>query len=137
MIFGYVGRNDYVDSAHCSWRPATEIVIRLGTLADPVTKSFWTKPRLKEVAGTADAELYRYGMHGRDFTAFFTVSPTKSYHVRLKFCQAEPPPQPGAYVTNVDLCGKHVVGDMDIAATAGGLGAPWTWCSRTSGPSMA
>ena len=122
VIFGYVGRKDYVDRAGCAWRPATEFVLRLGTSADLVPLSFWTEPRLKDVAGTPDPELYRYGVHGRDFTAYFTVSPTQSYHVRLKFCQADAPPQPGAYVTNIDLCGKPVVSRLDIAATAGGLG---------------
>ena len=104
-----------------AWRPATEFVMRLKTGADLVPIAFWTGPRLKDVAGTADAELYRYGVHGRDFTAYFTVAPAKTYHVRLKFCQAEMP-QPARDATSIDLQGRELVADMDIAATAGGLG---------------
>ena len=36
VIFGYVGRKDYVDSSGYVWRPATEFILRLGTLADLV-----------------------------------------------------------------------------------------------------
>jgi hypothetical protein len=122
VIFGYVGRKDYVDSAGCAWRPATEFTLRIKTLADLVPAAFWTQPRIKEVAGTPDAELYRYGVHGRDFTAYFTVLPTQTFHVRLKFCQTDQPPQAGAYATNIAILDNHVVSDMDIAATAGGLG---------------
>jgi hypothetical protein len=122
VIFGYVGRKDYVDSAGHVWRPATEFIMRLGTLVDIVPASFWTEPQLKDVGGTPDAELYRYGVYGRDFTAYFTVAPGQTYHVRLKFCQARRPPQPGGYATNVEINARPVVCDMDVAATAGGLG---------------
>ena len=122
VIFGYVGRKDYVDSSGLAWRPATEFIMRLGTLVDLVPASFWTEPQLKEVAGTPDPELYRYGVHGRDFTAYFTVAPQQIYHVRLKFCQARKPTQPGGYATSIQIGGKVVAAGMDIAATAGGLG---------------
>ena len=122
VIFGYVGRKDYVDSTGYVWRPATEFIMRLGTLVDLVPASFWTEPQLKEVGGTSDPELYRYGVYGRDFTAYFTVAPQQTYHVRLKFCQARKPPEPGGYATNIEIGGKPVAIDMDIAATAGGLG---------------
>lgn len=122
VIFGYVGRKDYIDSTGCLWRPATEFILRVKTLADLVPASFWTEPRLKEVLGTPDPELYRYGVHGRDFTTYFTVMPTQAYHVRLKFCQAEAPSQPGGNATTIEIQGQEVVSDMDIAATAGGLG---------------
>ena len=74
------------------------------------------------MAGTADPELYRYGVHGRDFTAYFTVAPEQTYHVRLKFCQARKPPRPGGYATSIQIGDRPVAADMDIAATAGGLG---------------
>ena len=122
VIFGYVGRKDYVDSGGSAWRPATEFIMRLGTMADLVPASFWTEPQLKDVAGTPDPELYRYGVYGRDFTAYFTVSPRQSYHVRLKFCQAHKPSEPGGYATNIEINGRPAVTDMDMAATAGGLG---------------
>ena len=122
VIFGYVGRKDYVDSAGHVWRPATEFIMRLGTMADLVPASFWTEPQLDKVGGTTDPELYRYGVYGRDFTAYFTVAPEQTYHVRLKFCQAREASQPGGYATNVEIGGKTVATDLDIAATAGGLG---------------
>jgi hypothetical protein len=122
IIFGYLGRKDYVDSAGCAWRPATEFTLRLKPLADLVPLAFWSEPRGKDAAGTPDPELYRYGVHGRDFTAYFTVLPTQTYHVRLKFCQTEQPAKPGGYATSIDVLGEHAVSDMDIAATAGGLG---------------
>ena len=77
VIFGYVGRKDYVDSAGHVWRPATEFIMRLGAMADLVPASFWTEPQLDKVAGTSDPELYRYGVYGRDFTAYFTVAPAR------------------------------------------------------------
>ncbi len=122
VIFGYVGRKDYVDSAGHAWHPATEFVMRLGQLVDLVPASFWTEPQLKDVGGTADPELYRYGVYGRNFTAYFTVAPEQTYHVRLKFCQAHQPPQPAGYATDIEIGGQPVVCDMDVAATAGGLG---------------
>jgi len=122
VIFGYLSRKDYIDSAGNPWRPATEFVFRIRGMADLVPIAFWTEPRIKNVAGTPDPELYRYGIRGRDFTAYFTVAPTQSYHVRLKFCQTEQPRQPGGYATSVEIQEKPVVTDMDVAATAGGLG---------------
>lgn len=122
VIFGYLGRADYRDSQGRMWRPATEFVLRLGQLIDVVPAALLSKPQLAVVAGTADAELYRYGAIGRDFTAYFTVAPAESYHVLLKFCQAARPTRPGDFVTSVDLQGETVVREMDIAATAGGLG---------------
>ena len=57
VIFGYVGRKDYVDSAGQLWRPATEFIMRLGGMADLVPASFWTEPQLDKVGGTSDPEL--------------------------------------------------------------------------------
>jgi hypothetical protein len=122
VIFGYVGRKDHVDSTGHAWRPATEFTLRIKHEADLVPLAFWTGPRLQEVAGTADAALYRYGVYGPDFTAYFTVAPQQTYHAKLKFCQADRPIKPGGLATSIDILGKTVVRDMDIAATAGGLG---------------
>ena len=47
VIFGYVGRKDYVDAAGHVWRPATEFIMRLGTMVNLVPASFWTEPQLK------------------------------------------------------------------------------------------
>lgn len=120
VIFGYVGRKDYVDSQGHSWRPATEFVMRKHKLADLVPIALWTEPRA--AADPSLVEPYRYGVYGRDFTAYFTVAPAQTYHVRLKFCQTEASVQPGAYATNAAIADKQVATDMDIAATAGGLG---------------
>ena len=57
VIFGYVGRKDYVDSTGGVWRPATEFIMRSKKLADLVSQSFWTEPRAKEIALTPDPEL--------------------------------------------------------------------------------
>ncbi len=121
VIFGYVKRQDYVDSQGQTWRPATEFICRIKANADLVPAAFWTVPRLDAVAGTPDAELYRYGVHGPDFTAYFTVAPQQSYHVTLKFCQSEQPEKAGGYATSVAIQGRRVVSDMDIAASAGGV----------------
>jgi hypothetical protein len=74
------------------------------------------------VANTDDPELYRYGVHGKDFTAYFTVDPKSTYHARVKLCQADAPSAPGKLATTIDIQGKTVAADVDIAATAGGLG---------------
>lgn len=122
VIFGRVDRQDYVDSTGQAWRPATEFIYRIRTGADLVPIAFWTDPRIDDVGSTADPELYRYGLHGPDFTAYFTVDPTQTYHVRLKFCQTDQPTTPGGLATSIDIQGSTQVLDMDIAATAGGLG---------------
>lgn len=121
VIFGYVKRTDYLDSHGNSWRPATEFIYRLKATADLVPAAFWTTPRCADVGATPDPELYRYGVHGPDFTAYFTVDPTRKYQVTLKFCQSEQPERPGGFATSVDIQGRRVISDMDIAATAGGL----------------
>lgn len=122
VIFGYTGRKDYTDSQGQTWRPATEFVLRLKPLADLVPISFWSEPKLKEVAGTNDPELYRYGVHGQDFTAYFTVSPYVVYHARIKLCQPAAAVPPGRFATTIDIQGKTVAADLDIAARAGGPG---------------
>lgn len=122
VIFGYKERTDYVDSAGHAWRPATEVAIRLGHVADLVPLAFWTEPRAETVAGTDDPELYRFGMYGPDFTAFFTVAPEKTYHVRVKLAELQKTDKPGRFATTIEIQGKEMVRDLDIAATAGGIG---------------
>jgi hypothetical protein len=122
VIFGYVKRKDYVDSQGHAWRPAAEYVMRLAPLADLEPIACWTAPKLAEVWKTFDEELYRYGVHGKDFTAYFTVDPRSTYHARIKLCQADSPSAPGKLATSIDIQGKTAAADVDIAATAGGLG---------------
>lgn len=124
MIFGYSGRDDLLDSAGHTWRPATEWIVRLGHLADSVAATWYQQRRLHQVAGTSDPELYRYGVHAREFTVHLTVGPGR-YHARLMFCETRqiPPAQRA-----VDF----LVGDVerfagvDLAASAGGLGRAYS-----------
>ncbi len=122
VIFGYSNRNDYVDSQGHTWRPATEVVMRISKKADLVPIAFWTEPRGGKILGSEDPELYRYGMHGNDFTIHFTVSPSATYHVRIKLAELQKPERPGRFATSIQIQGKEVVRDVDIAATAGGYG---------------
>jgi len=119
VIFGYTGRKDYVDSRGNSWRPATEFVIRLGRGADAVARSWWAKPQAQEIADTPDPELYRYGVHGRDFAAYFTVGPG-TYHARIKLAETR---QVSARrrAVSIEVNGKTLVEGMDVAGTARGL----------------
>ncbi len=117
-IFGYPERTDYVDSAGNAWRPATEWVVRAGNLVDSVAAAWWTARRCHEVEGTSDPELYRYGAHGKEFWADFTVSPG-TYHVRLKFAETRRI-DPKLRAMNIFINGKEVVHAFNIAATAFG-----------------
>jgi hypothetical protein len=118
MIFGYTRREDYRDSEGKSWRPATEFVIRLGHSADTVKQAWWTAPAPGDIRGTRDPELYRYGVHGREFWANITVGPGR-YHVRLKFAAAR---RPGIENESfgISINGKQVVNGFNVAATGGG-----------------
>ena len=70
------------------------------------------------VTGTEDQELYRYGVHWKDFTVNATVGPG-TYHVRLKFAetQFEGPRQ---RAISIEINGKKMIEGFDIFATAGG-----------------
>jgi len=119
MIFGYPGREDYVDSLGNAWRPATEVVLRAGAGRDVVAEHWWTARRRLAIENTPDAELYRYGIHGEEFWANVTVAPG-AYYVRLKFAETRNA-EPESRAVTIALNGIEVVQDMDIAATAGGL----------------
>lgn len=118
MVFGYAGREDLKDSAGNLWRPATEWVIRTGTLTDSVQKAWWTSPIQRPILGTPDPDLYRYGAHGREFWLNATVGPG-TYHVRLKFAATRGLDTCTNCVT-VSINGREMVRGMDVAATAGG-----------------
>lgn len=118
-IFGYSGRTDYVDAQGHSWQPGTEFIIRTGAGADSVAASWWTERRYIAIANTPDPELYRYGVHGQDFTVYFTVGPGQ-YHVRLKFAETRRV-DPRLRAVTLHLNGREVVSQMDVAATAGGF----------------
>jgi len=116
MVFGYTGRQDIVDSAGNTWRPGTEFVVRLGA-ADAVSRSWWTTP-WDAISGTADPELYRYGVHGRELIINVTVGPG-TYHVRLKLAATRIADTRSNFM-DIDIAGSRVVSGLDVAATAGG-----------------
>lgn len=118
MIFGYTDAGDYRDSQGDSWRPATEFVTRTGPGADSVITSWWPTANSNAISGTSEPELYRYGVHGREFWANLTVGPGQ-YHLRLKFAA------PSGLDTKLNcfdvlVNGQRVVKHLDVAATAGG-----------------
>ena len=119
MVFGYPGRTDIRDSAGNLWRPGTELVVRSGAGADSVASSWWTQPVSGPIAGTADPDLYRYGIHARKFNVNVTVGPGK-YHVRLKFASSRAQNSARSSGMGLTINGKEVVRDMDVVATAGG-----------------
>ncbi len=51
------------------------MVVRTGHNTDPVTRTWWTSPPEKPIAGAADPELYRYGVHAPEFWVNLTVGP--------------------------------------------------------------
>lgn len=119
MIFGYSSRTDYRDSQGHTWRPGTEFVIRLGALKDAVAESWWTTPVTNAIAGTRDPELYRYGVHGREFWINVTVGPGR-YYARLKFA-ATRSLDTRRNCFSILINGQPVVENLDVAATAGAM----------------
>jgi hypothetical protein len=118
MIFGYTSGNDYRDSQGQSWRPATEFVTRTGNQTDSVVVSWWPTPATNTINNASEPELYRYGVHGREFWANLTVGPGK-YHVRLKFAAARGL-DTRLNCFDILINGQRVVQKFDVAATAGG-----------------
>ncbi len=118
MIFGYTGREDYRDAAGNFWRPGTEFVVRLGAGVDSVASTWWTQPASGPIAGTTDPDLYRYGIHAREFTVNVNVGPGK-YHARLKFA-ATRHQDPVRNRMTIAINGKDVVQSLNVTATAGG-----------------
>ncbi|MGQ9575946.1 MAG: malectin domain-containing carbohydrate-binding protein [Thermoguttaceae bacterium] len=117
-VFGYPGREDLKDSAGNLWRPATEWVVRTGTMTDSVAAAWWTTPCPEQITGTKDPELYRYGVHAKEFVANVTVGPGK-YYVKLCFAATRGLDTSRNRVS-VEICGKRVVTAMDVAQKAGG-----------------
>ncbi|NLX13495.1 MAG: hypothetical protein GXY44_07570, partial [Phycisphaerales bacterium] len=115
MLFGYTSRTDYIDSHGQSWRPGTEFIIR-SKGPDTVASSWYTQPRQIVIAGTEDPELYRYGVHGKEFWVDFTVGPG-TYHARLKFMESRAI-DPKLRCVSVSVNGREMITNMDVAATA-------------------
>jgi hypothetical protein len=128
MIFGYPERHDYIDSHGHAWKPATQWIIRTGYGTDTVRESWWTERRSMHIANTVDEELYRYGVHGRDFWTNLTVGPG-TYYVTLKFAETplhtflEKDKSGGRITHTMDILinGRKVIDEMNVAKAAGGL----------------
>ena len=118
MVFGYTGRDDLRDSHGNTWRPATELVTRIGEGKDSVADCWWTTPVAEPIGGTPDPDLYRYGVHGRDFWVNLTVGPGR-YYARLKFA-ATRGLDTRTNCFDIRINGRRVAERLDVAATAGG-----------------
>jgi hypothetical protein len=118
MILGYTGRTDCRDSRGQLWRPATEFVTRIGAGKDSVADCWWTTAATNDITGTADPELYRYGVHAPEFWVNMTVGPGRC-HARLKFA-ATRGLDTRRHCFNIRINGELVVANLDVAATAGG-----------------
>jgi hypothetical protein len=118
MVFGYTGRQDLRDSQGHTWRPATELVTRIGEGRDSVAECWWTAPAKQPIQRTPDPDLYRYGVHGRDFWVNLTVGPGR-YYARLKFA-ATRGLDTRTNCFSIRINGRRVVERLDVAATAGG-----------------
>lgn len=120
MIFGYTERADYRDSGGNSWKPATEFTALTGHDTDVVAKTWWTMRQSVHVRNTPDPELYRYGVHWKDFTVNATAGPG-TYHARLKFAETQ---CDGAGQRGITILinGRKMVDGFDVFATAGGAG---------------
>lgn len=119
-IFGYPKRDDYVDSEGRLWRPATEFIVRAGNMADIVKLAWWTEPRIHNIANTPDPEIYRYGVHASEITAYFTVGPG-SYYVIFKFAETRDL-SPLSRAMTIEINGREMLSGFDVLATAGGKG---------------
>jgi len=117
MIFGYPRREDYRDAAGNAWRPGAELVTRLANGADTVAACWWTQAAAGEISGTTDPELYRYGVHGREFWVNATVGPGR-YYARLKFA-ATRGLDTRSNCFDIRVNGRRLVERLDVAATAG------------------
>jgi hypothetical protein len=128
MIFGYPKRNDYIDNDGNYWRPATEWIIQSGYGTDSVKEAWWTERRSMYIGNTKDQELYRYGVHGKEFTINLTAGQGE-YYLILKF--ADTPlhtflerNKKGGRITHtvsISVNDKKVVNNMNIAEYAGGI----------------
>ena len=118
MVFGYTGREDYMDSEGHLWRPGTEFVTRTGPRSDPVAKAWWTLKQAVFIKDTPDDSLYQYGVHWPEIVVNVTVGPG-TYYVRLKLAETQYQ-GPGGRLVNLYINGKQVAEDLDVYATAGG-----------------
>ncbi len=127
FIFGYPDRDDYVDTHGNRWRPGAEFVVRSGYGADTVEKSWWTNRRSLYVGKTADPELYRFGVHAKEFWVNVTAAPG-TYDVTLKFAETPLTPwleqeegwKPVLHDVTTSINGTEVLRAFQPSEAAGG-----------------
>jgi hypothetical protein len=125
LIFGYTGRQDYIDSNGNAWRPGTEFVTRLGFGVDTVAKCWWHRRRSMYIGGTKDEEVYRYGVHAPEFWVNLTVAPGQ-YRVRLHWAdtpetawlEREGKWEPVSRPTTVTINGATVIEKLNVRKEA-------------------
>jgi len=126
LIFGYTGRQDYLDSNGNAWRPGTEFVARLGFGADTVARCWWHRRRSMYIGGTRDEEIYRYGVHAPEFWVNLTVAPGQ-YLLRLHWADTPETPwveregkwEPISRPTAVLINGTTVIENLNVRQVAG------------------
>lgn len=126
FIFGYTGRQDYVDSKGQAWRPATEWLTRLGFGVDTVTRCWWRSRRSMYIGGTKDEEIYRYGVHAPEFWVNLTAAPGQ-YRVRLHWADTPETPwveregkwDPVSRPTTVAINGATVIENLNVRKEVG------------------
>jgi hypothetical protein len=118
MIFGYSGREDYIDSRGQRWKPATEFVTRIASGRDSIPACWWIVACSNNVAGNPDPELYRYGVHAPEFWANLTVGPGK-YHAILKLAATHDLEKRTNYFT-IFINGRRMIEKLNVASAAGG-----------------
>lgn len=126
LIFGYAGRQDYVDSMGHAWRPGTEFIVRTGFGVDTVARCWWITRRSMYIGGTKDEEIYRYGVHAPEFWVNLTVGPGR-YRVRLHWADTPETPwveregkwEPVARPTTVAINGKTVIENLSVRKEVG------------------
>lgn len=126
LIFGYTGRQDYIDSKGQAWRPATEWVTRLGFGVDTVARCWWRSRRSMYIGGTKDEEICRYGVHAPEFWVNLTVAPGQ-YRVRLHWADTPETPwveREGEWdavsrPTTVWINGTKVIENLNVRDKAG------------------
>jgi hypothetical protein len=126
MIFGYTGREDYIDSKSNAWWPGTEFVVRTGFGQDTVEKTWWINRRSMYIGGTTDEEIYRYGVHAPEFWVNLTVAPG-DYLLRLHWADTPETPwveredkwQPVSRPTTVLINGRTVIQELNVRKEVG------------------
>jgi hypothetical protein len=119
LIFGYTGREDYVDHQGFIWRPGSEFVTRAGSGVDTVARTWWISRRSMYIGGTVDEEIYRYGIHAPEFWVNLTVAPG-AYLVRLHWADTpETFKETVSYPTSVAINGETVIHKLNVRKKVG------------------